>query len=43
LFNTKLPEAKAEDVISHLGEGCSVGLRPGSCRLLKSLWCACCG
>jgi hypothetical protein len=43
LFNTKLPEAKAEDVISHLGEGCSVGLRPGSCRLLKSPWCACCG
>ena len=24
LFNTKLPEATAEDVISHLGEGCSV-------------------
>jgi transposase-like protein len=24
LFNTKLPEAKADDVISHLGEGCSV-------------------
>ena len=24
LFNTKLPEAKAEDVINHLGEGCSV-------------------
>ena len=23
LFNTKLPEAKAADVISHLGEGCS--------------------
>lgn len=23
LFNTKLPEVKAEDVISHLGEGCS--------------------
>jgi transposase-like protein len=24
LFNTKLPEAKAEEVINHLGEGCSV-------------------
>src|SRR5919201_1122812 len=24
LFNTKLPEAKAEDVSNHLGEGCSV-------------------
>lgn len=24
LFNTKLPEATAADVISHLGEGCSV-------------------
>lgn len=24
LFNTKLPETKAEDVINHLGEGCSV-------------------
>ena len=24
LFNTKLPEAIAEDVINHLGEGCSV-------------------
>jgi transposase-like protein len=24
LFNTKLPEATAEDVINHLGEGCSV-------------------
>lgn len=24
LFNTKLPEARAEDVINHLGEGCSV-------------------
>src|SRR5262245_12571116 len=23
LFNTKLPEARAEDVINHLGEGCS--------------------
>ena len=24
LFNTKLPEPKAEEVINHLGEGCSV-------------------
>src|SRR5215471_15364588 len=24
LFNTKLPEARAEDVINHLDEGCSV-------------------
>lgn len=24
LFNTKLPEAKAEEVINHLGEGCRV-------------------
>jgi hypothetical protein len=24
LFNTKLPEPKAEAVINHLGEGCSV-------------------
>ena len=24
LFNTRLPEAKAEDVMNHLGEGCSV-------------------
>jgi transposase-like protein len=24
LFNTKLPETKAEDVINHLDEGCSV-------------------
>ena len=24
LFNTKLPEARAEDVINHLGEGCGV-------------------
>ena len=24
LFNSKLPEAKAADVINHLGEGCSV-------------------
>lgn len=24
LFNTKLPESTAEDVINHLGEGCSV-------------------
>jgi hypothetical protein len=29
LFNTKLPEAKAEDVISHLGEGCSVRVPGG--------------
>lgn len=32
LFNTKLPEAKAEDVINHLGEGCSVR---GTARLVK--------
>ena len=24
LFNTKLPELKAEEVLNHLGEGCSV-------------------
>jgi transposase-like protein len=24
LFTTKLPETKAEDVINHLGEGCSI-------------------
>ena len=32
LFNTKLPEAKAEDVINHLGEGCSVR---ATARLVK--------
>jgi transposase-like protein len=32
LFNTKLPEAKAEEVISHLGEGCSVR---ATARLVK--------
>jgi transposase-like protein len=32
LFNSKLPEAKAEDVINHLGEGCSVR---GTVRLTK--------
>jgi transposase-like protein len=32
LFNTKLPEAKAEDVISHLDEGCSVR---ATARLVK--------
>lgn len=32
LFNTKRPEAKAEDVISHLGEGCSVR---ATARLVK--------
>ena len=31
-FNTKLPEAKAEDVINHLGEGCSVRV---TARLVK--------
>ena len=32
LFNTKLPEATAEDVINHLGEGCSVR---ATARLVK--------
>ncbi len=32
LFNTKLPEAKAEEVISHLDEGCSVR---ATARLVK--------
>jgi transposase-like protein len=32
LFNTKLPESKAEDVINHLGEGCSVR---ATARLVK--------
>jgi transposase-like protein len=32
LFNTKLPEATAEDVINHLGEGCSVR---STARLVK--------
>ena len=32
LFNTKLPEAAAEDVINHLDEGCSVR---GTARLVK--------
>jgi transposase-like protein len=32
LFNTKLAEATAEDVISHLGEGCSVR---ATARLVK--------
>lgn len=32
LFNTKLPEATAEDVISHLDEGCSVR---ATARLVK--------
>jgi transposase-like protein len=32
LFNTKLPEAKAEEVINHLGEGCSVR---ATARLVK--------
>ena len=32
LFNTKLPEAKAEDVINHLGEGWSVR---ATARLVK--------
>jgi transposase-like protein len=32
LFNTKLPEAKAEDVINHLDEGCSVR---ATARLVK--------
>src|SRR5262252_4456351 len=32
LFNTKLPETKAEDVINHLGEGCSVR---ATARLVK--------
>jgi transposase-like protein len=32
LFNTKLPEATAEDVIKHLNEGCSVR---ATTRLLK--------
>src|SRR5262245_26099972 len=32
LFNTKLPEARAEDVINHLGEGCSVR---ATARLVK--------
>ena len=32
LFNTKLPEAKAEDVIDHLDEGCSVR---ATARLMK--------
>jgi transposase-like protein len=32
LFNTKLPEATAEDVISHLSEGCSVR---ATARLVK--------
>ena len=32
LFNTKLPEAKAEDIISHLDEGCSVR---ATARLVK--------
>jgi transposase-like protein len=32
LFNTTLSEAKAEDVISHLGEGCSVR---ATARLVK--------
>jgi len=32
LLNTKLPEAKADDVIRHLGEGCSVR---ATARLVK--------
>src|SRR5919108_3508329 len=32
LFNTKLPEVRAEDVINHLGEGCSVR---ATARLVK--------
>jgi hypothetical protein len=32
LFNTKLPEATAEDVINHLDEGCSVR---ATARLVK--------
>jgi transposase-like protein len=32
LFNTKLPEPKAEEVINHLGEGCSVR---ATARLVK--------
>jgi len=32
LFNTKLPEARAEDIISHLDEGCSVR---ATARLVK--------
>ena len=32
LFNTKLPEATAEDVMHHLGEGCSVR---ATARLLR--------
>ena len=32
LFNTKLPEATAEEVINHLDEGCSVR---GTARLVK--------
>ena len=32
LFNTKLPEARAEDIINHLGEGCSVR---ATARLVK--------
>ena len=32
LFNTKLPETTAEDIINHLGEGCSVR---ATARLVK--------
>src|SRR4029453_14008733 len=32
LFNTKLPEATAEDIVRHLGEGCSVR---ATARLVK--------
>ena len=32
LFNTKIPEEKAESVIEHLDEGCSIG---GTARMVK--------
>jgi len=43
LFNTKLPEATAEDVINHLDQGCSVRARHGSCKSRKKLSPVCCG